>query len=56
MSRYPVPWEIVSVCADYLVVDAVLRNQSPKAKFPANREKNREFYKNERVEPIFWSK
>ena len=43
-------------CADYLVVDAVFRNQSPKAKFPANREKNREFCKNERVERYLWSK
>ena len=42
MSCYPVPEEITSVCADYLVVDAVLRNRSPVAEIPANREKNRE--------------
>ena len=34
--------------ADYLVVDAVPRNRSPTAKFPANREKNREKCENAR--------
>ena len=33
------------VPADFLVADAVPRNRSPTAKFPANREKNREFSK-----------
>jgi hypothetical protein len=42
MSCYPAAQEITSICADYLVADAVLRNQSPVAKFPANREKNTE--------------
>jgi hypothetical protein len=35
--------EITSICADFPVVDAVLRNRSPAVEFPANREKNREF-------------
>jgi hypothetical protein len=35
--------ETTAVCPDWMVVDAVLQNQSPKPKFPANREKNREF-------------
>jgi hypothetical protein len=37
------PVEITPICDDFLVADAVLRNQSPYAEFPANREKNREF-------------
>jgi len=41
-------WVSTSLCfrrvsEDYLVVEAVPRNQSPQAEFPANREKNREF-------------
>jgi hypothetical protein len=28
---------------DFLVADAVLRNESPQSEFPANREKSREF-------------
>jgi hypothetical protein len=35
--------ETTSVRADFLVVDAVLRNRSPAVEFPANREKNRDF-------------
>jgi hypothetical protein len=35
--------EITSICADFLVVDAVLQNPSLMPKFPANREKNRDF-------------
>ena len=42
MSCLSVAEEIMPGRADYLVADAVLRNQSPKVKFPANREKNRE--------------
>jgi hypothetical protein len=36
--------EITSICADYLVADAVLRNPSPRTKFPANRENNWEYF------------
>ena len=42
MSCYSVAEEITSICADFLVADAVLRNRSPTVEFPANREKNRE--------------
>jgi hypothetical protein len=42
MSCYSVAEEITPICADFLVADAVLRNQSPVAEFPANREKNTE--------------
>jgi hypothetical protein len=35
--------ETTATDRDFLVVGAVLQNQSPKPKFPANREKNREF-------------
>jgi site-specific DNA recombinase len=41
-SCYSVAEEITSICADYPVVEAVLRNQSPSTRFPANRGKNRE--------------
>ena len=34
----------VGGCGDFLVVDGVPRNGSPTAKFPANRERNREFF------------
>jgi hypothetical protein len=44
MSCYPVPSEITSISADFLVVDAVLRNRSPACEFPANRENNREYF------------
>jgi hypothetical protein len=43
MSCYPVPEEITSVCADYLVAEAVLTNRSPRRQIPVDREKNREF-------------
>jgi hypothetical protein len=33
----------MSICADFLVADAVLRNQPPRVEFPVYREKNREF-------------
>ena len=33
MSCYPAAWEITSICADFLVVDAVSPNRSP-ARFP----------------------
>jgi hypothetical protein len=45
--------EITSVCADFLVVGAVLGNQSPESKFPAIREKNREITKNACFEPNY---
>jgi hypothetical protein len=35
-----------AVRADFLVVDAVLRNRSPRIKFPANRENNWEYFDN----------
>jgi hypothetical protein len=34
--------EITGICADFMVVDAVLPSRSPADKIPANREKNRE--------------
>jgi hypothetical protein len=42
MSCYSVAYEITPARAEFLVVDAVPRNRSPKGQFPANREKNRE--------------
>ena len=38
--------EIAPFCADCLVGNAVLRNRCPAAKFPANREKDREYSQN----------
>jgi hypothetical protein len=46
MSCYSVAEEITPVCADFLVVDAVPRNQSPLGGFPGNTEKNREKLRN----------
>ena len=40
MSRYSADEEITRICADFLVVVAVLRNRSPRTKFPVNRENN----------------
>ena len=37
-------WEITSICPDYLVVCAVLRNQSPLGELPACRENSRVFF------------
>ena len=42
--------EITSICADFLVADAVPRNQSPSRGFPANRENNRESAREGEVE------
>jgi hypothetical protein len=39
MSCYSVAEEITPVCADFLVVRAVLRNQSPACEFPAKQGK-----------------
>lgn len=36
--------EIRRACADWVVVDAVLRNRSPRTKFPVNRENNWEIF------------
>jgi hypothetical protein len=43
MSGYFRPWEITSVWPDCLVADAVPRNPSPGAEFPANKKKTGNF-------------
>jgi hypothetical protein len=45
--------ETSAVSRDCMVVDAVIRNRSPRVEFPANREKNREFCKKCALEPDF---
>ena len=35
--------ETLVILTSWVVVDAVLRNQSPQSEFPANRENNREY-------------
>jgi hypothetical protein len=40
MSCYSVAEEIMSICADYLVADAVAPNWSPLSRSPGNREKH----------------
>jgi hypothetical protein len=43
MSCYSPDLEITSICADFLVADAVLTNRSARQLIPVDSEKNREF-------------
>jgi hypothetical protein len=56
MSCYSVAEEINPVCADFVVVHAVLTNRSARRQIPVDREKNREFFVFRAFRPKFIAK